>query len=407
MKRREFLLASSTLILNGLTPPYGPILFNPCESGLPTRLSQHEVVLSGLEDLDPSQLWDGHVHLIGTGDSKSGVWINPHMRNMLHIRQFAQLKFYLNASCTVNNQIDESYVKRLLELHKEMPSGSRLLLLAFDYTYNKQGKRQKKFSAFHTPNEYATKIAAVNPKQFEWVASIYPYRIDGVEALYKAKQSGARAVKWLPPAMGIDPSSPLCDNFYLAMKECDLPLIVHAGEEKAVHGANMHEFGNPLLLRRPLEQGVKVIVAHCASLGSSIDLDKSDKAKKIANFELFQRLRGETKYEENLFGEIYAMTQINRVGPALDMIIQRQDWHHRLINASDYPLPAVMPLFSLGKLVKHKYISETQALVLGEVRKYNALLFDLLLKRLLRVKGLGLQNIVFASRRVFDQSYTI
>ena len=73
-------------------------------------------------------------------------------------------------------------------------------------------------------------------------------------------------------------------------------------------------------------------------------------------------------------------------------------------NASDYPLPAVVPLFSLRKMAKDHYITETQAKVLGKIRNYNALMFDLVLKRCLRVKGSRLQDIVFASRRVFHQT---
>jgi len=323
------------------------------------------------------------------------------MRSILHPLQYTQFKFYLNAACTDSGHVDSSFLRRLLELHTELPVGAKLLLLAFDYTYDEKRNQQKTQSAFHTPNAYAAKTARAHPHQFEWIASIHPYRQDCVEALHKAVKQKARAIKWLPPAMGINPASPLCDRFYAAMKKYDIPLLVHAGAEKAVHGANRHDFSNPLLLRRPLEQGVRVIVAHCASLGTSIDIDVGGKGKLINNFDLFTRLMGTKEYEGLLFGEISAMTQINRVGPALDKLITRQDWHHRLINASDYPLPAVMPLFSLRKMVQGKYITHAQAKVLGAVRQYNALLFDLLLKRHLRVKGLRLQDIVFASRRLF------
>ena len=406
MKRREFLLGSSLLGLQGCIR-YGPVLKNPCESGLPRILAEHELVTRALRGIDAEQLWDGHVHLIGTGDNNSGIWINPQMRSIFHPQQFAQFKFYLNAACADPDQVDQSFVTRLLALYRELPHGARLLLLAFDYTYDEKGKRQKALSAFHTPNEYAASIAQAHPQKFEWIASIHPYREDCVEVLYAAAKQNARAVKWLPPAMGINPGSKLCNRFYTAMKELNMPLLVHAGEEKAVHGANKHTYSNPLLLREPLRQGVRVIVAHCASLGKSIDIDSGSKKKSADNFELFQRLMDEEEYEGLLFGEISAMTQINRVGPALDTLISRQDWHHRLINASDYPLPAVMPLFSLRKMVKGKYINEEQAKVLGEVRKYNALLFDLLLKRFMRVDGLQLQDIVFASRRLFDKQSAV
>ena len=123
----------------------------------------------------------------------------------------------------------------------------------------------------------------------------------------------------------------------------------------------------------------------------------------LANMALFARLMNEKEYEGLLFGEISAMTQVNRLGLALETLLINQEWHPRLINASDYPLPAVMPLFSLRKMLKLNYITKTQAQMLGAVRKYNALLFDLLLKRLLRADGLGLQDMVFSSRRVFEK----
>ena len=324
------------------------------------------------------------------------------MHSILHPKQYLQFKFYLNAACADAENVDNSFLNHLLTLHKELPQGVRLLLLAFDYSYNENGQRQKSHSAFHTPNLHAASIASQHPQQFEWIASIHPYREDCVNAVFDAAKNNARAVKWLPPAMGMDPSSSLCDRFYAAMKESNLPLLVHAGEEKAVHGANTHSFGNPLLLRRPLSQGVRVIVAHCASLGESPDLDIGKNGPMLANMALFARLMNEKEYEGLLFGEISAMTQVNRLGPALETLLTNQEWRPRLINASDYPLPAVMPLFSLRKMLKLNYITKAQAQVLGEVRKYNALLFDLLLKRLLRVDGLGLQDVVFSSRRVFE-----
>ena len=41
--------------------------------------------------------------------------------------------------------------------------------------------------------------------RFEWIASVHPYRRDAVAALGQAVRNGARAVKWLPAAQGMDP----------------------------------------------------------------------------------------------------------------------------------------------------------------------------------------------------------
>ncbi len=408
MDRRYFLTLFSGNILALTGCQFWPMreLLNPCYAPiLPAPLAQHEIVTTALADLDGTQLWDGHVHLIGTGDSGSGIWVNPHMRSILHPVQYVQFKFYTNAACAVSAaSVDKQFITRLIELNKVMPNGSRLLLLAFDYTYDENGQQRPDQSAFHIPNAYAARIAQQSPDHFGWIASIHPYRLDCVEALEQAVAQGARAIKWLPPGMGINPGSQLCDRFYTAMARLDLPLLTHGGEEKAIHGANTQDYGNPLLLRRALEHGVRVIVAHCASLGRYPDIDASTNGKYVDSFDLFARMMDEPRYEGLLYGEISALTQTNRIGKALDATLTRADWHPRLINASDYPLPGVMPLFSMQQLVKKGYINEKQADILSKVRKHNVLLFDLILKRCLQVKGSRYPIEVFHTRHIFEKN---
>jgi mannonate dehydratase len=103
-----------------------------------------------------------------------------------------------------------------------------------------------------------------------------------------------------------------------------------------------------------------------------------------------------------LYGEISAITQVNRMGPALTTLIERTDWQARLVNGSDYPLPGVMPLFSLRRLVAEGYLPAAAAPVLSEIRRYNPLLFDFVLKRHLRAGTKRFAPGVFESRRVFD-----
>ena len=77
-------------------------------------------------------------------------------------------------------------------------------------------------------------------------------------------------IKWLPNSMGISPVHPKCIPYYEKMKELGMVLLVHTGEEKAVISHDeLQKFGNPLLLRKPLDLGVKIIMAHCASLGQN------------------------------------------------------------------------------------------------------------------------------------------
>ncbi|HEU5459341.1 MAG TPA: hypothetical protein VFU83_02555, partial [Pyrinomonadaceae bacterium] len=170
------------------------------------------------------------------------------------------------------------------------------------------------------------------------------------------------------------------------MKELDLILLSHGGEEKAVEAEEDQKLGNPLLLRRALDHGVKVVVAHCAGLGTNEDLDSKDR-KQVDNFDLFLRLMDEKRYAGLVFGEISAMTQFNRVGKPLQTILAREDLHERLVNGSDYPLPAVNVLIRTRPLVKLGFLSKSEGESLKEVYDYNPLLFDFVLKRTLKLPG--------------------
>ncbi len=408
MKRRHVLFGIAGIGLAGAGLRYWPEdgLWNPCPAEpLPQGLLDAPLVQSAWEGIDASRCWDCHVHLVGTGDGGSGAWTSPDMHSPAHPIQWLQRAFYFNASCSADDgHSDRHYIERLVWLHDQLPAGVKLMLLAFDYNHDEEGKRRVDRSPFYTPNSYAASVTQQHPTRFEWIASIHPYRRDAVDALRKAVGDGARAVKWLPAAQGMDPASPLCDPFYQAAAELDIPLLVHAGTELAVHGGNTEDYGNPLRLRRPLEQGVRIIVAHCASLGHGIDLDVGATGPSVLNFELFTRLMQEPRYEGLLFGDISAVTQINRVGSGLEAMIRRNEWHARLLNGSDYPLPGILPLFSLKQLRRRGYITEREAGVLISIRRHNPLLFDFVLKRTLRVDGHAFGPAPFETRGFFEQS---
>ena len=199
----------------------------------------------------------------------------------------------------------------------------------------------------------------------------------------------------------MNPASPSCDRFFEALAKLDLPLISHAGEERAVHGGNTQHFGNPLLLRRALDHGVRVVVAHCGAMGQDRDLDKGENGPYVDSSDLFARLMDDPVYGPKLSGDISAMTQLNRAGPALETVLAREDWHPRLHNGSDYPLPGVMPLFSVAYMAQLGLIPPSAVPVLGEIRRHNPLLFDFVLKRHLSFKGKRFAPSVFMTRSCF------
>lgn len=378
-------------------------LVNSCHATLPAALANHEIVQAAWEGIDPRRFLDAHVHLVGTGDGDSGIEVNPRMSSLFHPLQYAQKLFYLNAGCVHDapGRVDQSYVERLRNLIDGLPPGAGVLLFAFDRFHHPDGRADPQRSAFHTPNAYAQTLAARYPATFEWAASIHPYRADAIEALSAALAAGARAVKWLPPAMGIDPSSPRCDRFYAALARHDVPLITHAGEEQAVDIGESQDYANPLLLRRALDHGVRVVVAHCASTGGAVDLDRGAHGPHRPCFELFARLMDETRDTQRLFADISALTLRNREPAVLARVLERDDWHPRLINGSDYPLPGIVPLILPEELAQRGLLPPSAVTVLDDLRHHHPLLFDFVLKRQLSSHGHRFPARVFETRPFF------
>lgn len=402
--RRRFVLGAlgvAAVAGAGLMSAKMPRLWNPCIASLPARLADDPRVQSAWAGIDPAQAWDCHAHLAGVGDGGSGIVISEAMYSLLHPLQYAQRLFFLNAGCAdaAPGRVDPRYVERMLELIEDMRPGFKMMLLALDWTHDEHGAPQRQRTALYVPNAYARDLARRYPRQFEWVASIHPYRADAVDALEQARAEGARAVKWLPPAMGIDPAASRCADYYRALARLDLPLITHAGEERAVHGANRPEFGNPLRLRHALDAGVRVVIAHCASLGKDADLDHG--GRPIPSFELFTRMMDHPDHRQHLFADISAITQRNRAMRVIRAIIERVDWHPRLLNGSDYPLPGVMPLFSPAAFARAGLLDESAVPLLVELHAHNPLLFDFVLKRHLVSGSQSLSTGIFETRGFF------
>lgn len=359
---------------------------------------------SCLEGLEPARMIDGHVHVFGLGAGDTGCWVNPELTDPWHVVRNFKFDLYRAAiGMDRDASADGDYVRRLLSWHRDAIPGARLLILAFDQRVDEAGREHPGRSAFYTPNDYVLSLAEAHA-EFVACASIHPYRADAVDRLDEAAARGARAVKWLPNSMGIDPDSPLCDGFYRRLAELGLPLLTHGGVELAVDAAGDQELGNPLRLRRALDRGVRVIVAHCASFGSAEDLDRPDGERRQQEaFDLFMRLFTDPQYEANLLADISALTMLNRSARILKEILRAEELHPRLVNGSDYPLPALRLLYSPRLLEWTGFLDAEARRACDEIGKVNPLLFDFVLKRSLRFHESG--RVYRLPRRVFETSW--
>jgi predicted TIM-barrel fold metal-dependent hydrolase len=347
---------------------------------------------SCFNNLDISKIHDVHTHVCGIGTNDSGCYIYDKMNSPIRHPLLNIKKHVLFSACNVSqsdSNADVTYLENLVKLiRNNKPSNTdkhgKCMILAFDAVYNKNGELQRKGTGMHTPNSWIFKAVDDYPDCFIPVCSVHPYRRDALEELENCHKKGAKMVKWLPNSMGIDPEDKQCLSFYDKMKELNMVLLSHAGDENSVTSDVLdNKLGNPLKLTLALDCGVKVIVAHCASEGcncSATDNYSLDDHDKKDNFDIFMKMMENKKYKDLLFADISAILSFRRV-KYIQKLLDAPEIHDRLLFGTDYPVPSIS-LITLTSLFQYNgLITGDERKWLNIVYKYNVLLFDFCAKR--------------------------
>tara|TARA_R110002126_G_scaffold64513_4_gene165151 strand:- start:10607 stop:11902 length:1296 start_codon:yes stop_codon:yes gene_type:complete len=350
--------------------------------GAPVPEVAGPILARAMQGLEGHTLIDLHAHLAGKGPG-NGNWVNPRLESLRHPLDYARGTAFRYAGLGHPDAEDIVWLHRLGRFADGLPLPSVHHVLAFDKRYDEDGNEDLDGTEFYVPNTWAVYGADQVDGRLVPAGSVHPYRMDAVDELQRCHAAGARLIKWLPSAQGIDPSHPKCAAFYAAMSDLGLTLLVHTGAEGAVGGHAEAHLNNPLHLRSALRAGVTVVIAHCACDGEGIDLDDPERPL-VRNTQLFLRLMDEPEWEGQLFGEISAVTLANRFQEALTMLLARPDLHPRLVHASDWPLPAVRVLYRLDPLVKGGWLDPEDVAPLRALYEHNPLLFDFVLKRVVR-----------------------
>ncbi len=294
--------------------------------------------------LDTEQYLDMHVHAAGIGAGGSGCFLSKGMRDGY------KFNFYLAAFDVTLEELegegDQVLLRKLSDKIDQSKAVSKAVVLALDGVIDEAGELDRERTQVYVPNEYLARAVAPYDNLL-FGASINPNRKDAIERLQWAKDHGAVLVKWIPGIMDINPADTTLIPFYDRLKDLGLPLLTHAGDERSF-GKSHDEFGDPLLLKLPLERGVTVIAAHIASMGT---------IQGEANFDRLLQMFNEY---DNLYADISALTQVNRLG-YLRRALARQDLHSRLVYGSDWPLQ-FFPLVSPWYQIPHVPVSELKAI---------------------------------------------
>jgi len=336
---------------------------------------------------------DYHMNLMGKGANSSGSYVHQDTINTWRHPMRAMKFKVLESAAGITDPAnwDAQYVERMISLVREIrpyPWG-RQFLLALDQYHDREGNPVPLNTAAYTPNDYLANVVRQYPDEFVPCVSIHPYRKDAVQELQKWINLGVRMVKWIPTSQGIDLSDRRCKEFYNVMSSNGVALLYNCGPDDFPDPPLVdNTLGNPLLLRSALNLGVKVIVANCASEGKSLDSDQPIPHPLTNNLDLFLRMMSESQYDGLLFGDISGITTFGRIDCILPLL-NHPELHPRLVYGSDYPTPAVNLVVQTYWFANRGFITEDESLWLGEIYKYNPLLFDFVLKRTLRAPRTG------------------
>ena len=218
-------------------------------------------------------------------------------------------------------EFDETYASHLARLVRESSLGAAIIL-AQDEVYDASGQKLH-FGSFYVPNDYVLKLAREH-EEFLPAVSIHPARADAIDELERCLEGGAVMLKLLPNCHNVDCNDARYKKFWERMMSAKLPLLAHTGGEHTVPVFDKR-FSDPSVLRQPLECGVSVIAAHCATKSGLTDREY---------FGGFCEMLG--RYP-NLYGDTSAFNVPIRGRHIRECL--RPETSARLIHGSDYPVP--------------------------------------------------------------------
>jgi predicted TIM-barrel fold metal-dependent hydrolase len=263
---------------------------------------------------------DMHVHIVGNGTGGTGCtmrvdfWHTPLARFMLRHIGLPQ--------SALKGDLDTLFVAKLLEMMHGSSLGAAVIL-AHEKVYRDDGGEIENFGSMYIPNDYVLTLAEKHP-EFLPAVSIHPARPDALEELERCLTRGTVMLKILPNCQNINCSDPRYKKFWERMAEAKLPLLAHTGGEHTVPVVE-RKYSDPRTLKLPLEIGVNVIAAHCATKSGLFDA------------EYFHAFAEMTRQYPNLYGDTSAFNVPIR-GQHMNACLQEPLASH-LVHGSDFPVP--------------------------------------------------------------------
>ncbi len=261
-----------------------------------------------------------HVHIVGNGSGGTGCWLRVHR---CHRPLAAMMIRHIGLPPdAMEGDLDSLYVERLAKLVRGSSLGA-VVILAHDDVYDEKGRVMEGVGSFFVPNDYVLNLATWH-REFLPAVSIHPSRPDAMEELERCAANGAVMMKCLPNCHNINCNDRRFTRFWERMTELSLPLLAHTGDEHTVPVVRK-EYADPRILTLPLECGVTVIAAHCATKSG------------LFTREYFHTFVEMTRKFPNLYGDTSAFNVPIRGRHVPECL--REPLISRMVHGSDFPVP--------------------------------------------------------------------
>jgi len=298
-----------------------------------------------------------HLHVVGRGakihEVDQNVYFHPDDNHLFLTRilygmvekDLEKLGADLDRSGSINTDEYFKLLYRFLETSEEL---NAIVLLAMDAVYHpKTGVLDKKRTDIWVSNRFLSrKVKELNGKlseqkeprkgnkRFFYGASVNPNRKDWEEELeFVMDDPDAVLVKLIPSAQHIRLRDAKHKAYYECLAEHRIPLLCHVGPEYSFpEGIREWRLDNFRFLDKPLECGVPVIAAHCATPVFPPPINKNE----VRAFHAFMKAANAGRRVQ-LWGDTSAFSLSTRV-PIVKEVLETfpAKW---LVNGSDFPIP--------------------------------------------------------------------
>lgn len=270
-----------------------------------------------------------HVHFGAPSDPDSGCYWS---------KEFEKTAAYLAMQMVTRSLFQKMDIGRIKShLLKQIHSSqyvNKAVFLALDEVYDLNGLLHREWTHLYVPNSFLASLADSDDRLL-FACSVHPYRQDWEERIDQSIRNKTVMCKWIPSSQQIDPGHEKCLPLYRKLADYRLPLLCHTGPEYAIPTSNdsYNKFNNPRHLRRALDEGVRVIIAHCAlPYFWFLDTDYQ------ADFDEFLGMMEEAdKKGWQLYTDVSAIATPLRA-PYIEKVLQNVP-AERILFGSDYPIP--------------------------------------------------------------------